>query len=53
MTASILIAALAVLQPNGTNDMTGALLDAVKGAKPGDTIRLAEGEYHFDSAQAV
>ena len=30
MTASILIAALAVLQPNGTNDMTGALLDAVK-----------------------
>ena len=52
MTASILIAALAVLQPNGTNDMTGALLDAVKGAKPGDTIRLAEGEYHFDSAQA-
>ena len=40
------------VRADGTNDMTRAVLDAVAKAAPGDTVRLAEGEYHFYAASA-
>ena len=55
ITDSILMAALSVLSPVGTSDMTQAFVDAVKSAKPGDSVRLAAGDYHFyaDSARPM
>ena len=52
---SILTAALCVLSPVGTNDMTQAVVDAVAGAKPGESVRLEAGDYHFyaDSARPM
>ena len=53
MVNSILIAALAVLAPDGTRDMTKAVMDAVSGAKPGDSIRFKAGDYHFYNSSAT
>ena len=48
----IIMAAISILATDGTNDMTQAVVDAVTSAKPGDSVLLAAGDYHFYAASA-
>ena len=41
------------IRPDGTNDMTLAILDAVKLTPPGGRIGLESGDYHFYAASAA
>ena len=45
-------ASSAAISPNGTNDMTRVLADAISSCRNGGTVELQEGEYHFYSENA-
>ena len=47
-----MLAAKPAIRPDGTNDMTQAVLDAVNGAAPGACVRFAQGDYHFYASSA-
>ncbi len=42
----------AAISPDGTNDMTRAVAEAIDGCRAGGTVVLQEGEYHFYADRA-